>query len=55
MISKLTHMSKHALDQNFRGIRIIQGDVVDDGIQVAKHRIGPYYFSHRFMRFLACT
>ena len=55
MISKLTHMSKHALDQNFRRVRIVQGDVVGDCIKVAKRRIGPNYFSHRFMRFLACA
>ena len=53
MTRKLFDVAKHPPNQLFRRFRIVQRDVVGDGIQIGKRRLGPDYFSHRAKRFLA--
>ena len=53
VIGQLPHMIDDALDE-FRGsYRILQCDVVGDGLKIAQGRFCPDYFSHRARRFLA--
>lgn len=50
---QLFHMFEHALDQRPRRVRVLNGDVVRDGVKIAERRLGPDYFSHRAIRALA--
>jgi len=53
MIGELFHMLKNPLHHPLRRLRIIQRNVVSNGIQIVKRRLGPDYFSHRAMRCVA--
>ena len=55
MKCQLLHVSQDAPDKLGRGLWILQGNEVGDGIQVSERRLGPDYFSHRARRFLACA
>lgn len=53
MLFKLLDMLKDFSNQIARRMRIIQGDVIGNGVEVAESWLGPDYLSHRDMRFLA--
>ncbi len=49
------NMPKDSLDQPARRLRIIECDVVGNGIEIVERGLRPDYFSHRAMRFFACA
>ena len=51
--AELVHMSKYALNQPASGCGLIKSYVVGNGIEIVESRLGPNYFNHRAMRFLA--
>ena len=53
MVRKQFDMCEYSLHDMRRGLRIIQGDIVGDLIQITERGLGPTYFSHRAIRFLA--
>ena len=53
MSLQLPDMLEDTSDEQCSGIRILQRDVVADGIEVAKRWLGPDYLSHRAIRVLA--
>jgi hypothetical protein len=50
---QLLDVAEHALDQRRGGFRVVQSDVVGDGVEVTQRRLRPDYFSHRAMRAFA--
>src|SRR5882672_9165167 len=55
VVRKLAHMAKDPLHQKRRGPRILQGNIVRYGVQIAQRWFSPDYFNHRDMRCLACA
>lgn len=50
---QMLKVSKHFLNKPARHLRVIQGNVVGDCVQIIECRLGPNYFSHLDIRFLA--
>jgi len=50
---ELFYVFEDPLDEAACGFRLVEGDIVGDGIKVAQGRFGPNYFSHRDIRALA--
>ncbi len=46
---------EHLLDETRSGIRLVEGDVVGDGLEVSKRGLGLDQARHRFIRFAACS
>ena len=53
MSGKLFHVREDPLYQAPSGFRVIESDVISDGIKIAQGGFGPNYFSHRDIRVLA--
>ena len=53
MSGKLFHVREHPLYQAPSGFRVVESDVIGDGIKIAQGGFGPNYFSHRDIRVLA--
>jgi len=45
--------SHYALDEPASRCRVLQGNIICNGIQIVNRRVGPDYFSHRSSRRLA--
>ncbi len=53
MGAELLNMSEYTLNEFASGFGLIKSNVVCDGIEIVECRLGPDYFNHRAMRFLA--
>ena len=53
VVSQLLDVPEYSLYNQLCCWWIVQGDVVSDGIEIAKRRLCPDYFSHRAIRRLA--
>ena len=53
MVCQLLDVPKNPLDELSCSFRIVQRNVIRDGVQIIQCRFGPGYFSHRDMRCLA--
>ena len=53
VVLKLVYVPEYFPNEPPCRFRIVQRDVIGDGVQIAERRFGPDYFSHRAMRFLA--
>jgi len=54
-MSQLVDPREHLFDQATSSFRVIQSDVIRDGLKIGQGGIGPNYLSHRAMRFLAAS
>lgn len=53
VVCQLTHMGVHAFNQGNSRCRVLNCDVISDGLKVGQGWLGPDYFSHRDRRDLA--
>ena len=53
LIGELFYVCEDPLDKATGCFRLVESDIVGDGIKVAQGRFGPNYFSHRDIRVLA--
>ena len=48
--SEVLDAPENALDESLRRIRIVEGYVISDSVEMGERRLGPYYLSHRAIR-----
>ncbi|MDB6036859.1 MAG: hypothetical protein JWM99_700 [Verrucomicrobiales bacterium] len=53
MLNKLLDVPEDSLNKTLRRQRIVESDVIRDGVEPLESGSGPDYFSHRAMRFFA--
>lgn len=53
MLGKHGDVTKDGANQPARCLRVVERDMVGNGVEIVERGLGPAYFSHRAMRFAA--